>query len=81
MKRIGIIGFGFMGNMHFNNYAQIEGVKVAAICDIDESKLSGKAGAAGNIEGVATSAYLPIAAPCTRALFERGGWRACLMDR
>ncbi len=51
MKKVGIIGFGFMGNMHFNNYAQIEGAEVAAICDIDKDKLSGKGGAAGNIEG------------------------------
>lgn len=51
MKRIGIIGFGFMGNMHFNNYAKIEGVKVAAICDIVKDKLTGKGGAAGNIAG------------------------------
>jgi len=51
MKRIGIIGLGFMGNMHFNNYAKIEGVKVVAICDIDKQKLTGKSGTAGNISG------------------------------
>lgn len=51
MKRIGIVGFGFMGNMHFNNYAQIEGAEVVAICDIEENKLTGQAGAVGNIEG------------------------------
>ena len=50
MKRIGIVGFGFMGHMHFNNYAQIEGATVVAICDIVEEKLTGEA-AAGNIAG------------------------------
>jgi len=51
MKRIGIIGFGFMGNMHFNNYSNIDGAKVVAICDIQKEKLSGKADTAGNIAG------------------------------
>ena len=51
MKRIGIIGFGFMGNMHFNNYSQIDGAQVVAICDIVEEKLTGKSGMAGNIAG------------------------------
>ncbi len=47
MLRVGIVGFGFMGNTHFNNYNKIEGSQVVAICDIDNEKLSGK-GAAGN---------------------------------
>jgi 1,5-anhydro-D-fructose reductase (1,5-anhydro-D-mannitol-forming) len=51
MKRIGIVGFGFMGNMHFNKYREIDGAKVAAICDIVEQKLTGKYGATGNIAG------------------------------
>lgn len=51
MKRIGIVGFGFMGNMHFNNYAQIEGSEVVAICDFVEEKLTGKSGSSGNIAG------------------------------
>ncbi len=51
MKRTGILGFGFMGNMHFNNYSQIEDIEVAAICDINEERFSGKGAEAGNIEG------------------------------
>lgn len=51
MKRIGIVGFGFMGNMHFNNYAKTKNAKVVAICDIVEEKLTGKAATAGNISG------------------------------
>jgi 1,5-anhydro-D-fructose reductase (1,5-anhydro-D-mannitol-forming) len=51
MKRIGIVGFGFMGNMHFNNYAKIEDAKVVAICDVDEGKLTGRGATAGNVAG------------------------------
>ena len=51
MVQIGIVGFGFMGKMHWNNLAKIEGVQVTAICDIDPDKLSGKSGVAGNISG------------------------------
>ena len=51
MVRIGIIGFGFMGKMHWNNLAKIEGVQVTAVCDVDPDKLSGKSGVAGNIAG------------------------------
>jgi len=40
-----------MGKMHFKNYRQIEGVEVAAICDIVKEKLTDKPQKAGNIEG------------------------------
>lgn len=50
MIRIGILGFGFMGNMHFNNYRKIDGVEIAAICDIDKDEFSGKS-SSGNITG------------------------------
>ena len=49
MKRIGIVGFGFMGHAHFKNYKEINGAQVVAICDIVEQKLTGKYGPAGNI--------------------------------
>lgn len=51
MVRMGIVGFGFMGKMHWNNLAKIEGARVTAICDVDPDKLSGKSGVAGNIAG------------------------------
>ena len=51
MVRIGIVGFGFMGKMHWNNLAKIAEARVSAICDVDPDKLSGKAGVAGNIAG------------------------------
>ncbi len=51
MIRVGVVGLGFMGNMHAKNYQALEDVKLAAICDIDQNKLKGTAGTAGNIEG------------------------------
>ena len=51
MKRIGIVGFGAMGKMHFKNYLKIEDAEVVAICHIGEEKLTEKSGAAGNIAG------------------------------
>lgn len=51
MTRVGIIGLGFMGKMHFRCYQALEGVEVAAICDIDQGKFEDTGGTAGNIEG------------------------------
>ncbi|GBF72254.1 hypothetical protein PA598K_00492 [Paenibacillus sp. 598K] len=53
MLKVGLIGFGFMGRMHFDNYVRLmkegEPVELVAICDklIDELK-EGKA--SGNID-------------------------------
>lgn len=41
MVRIGIIGIGFMGNMHFLAARKVRGAKVTAICTRDEKKLKG----------------------------------------
>ena len=41
MVRVGVVGFGFMGNMHFRCYEANDNAKVAAICDADESKFKG----------------------------------------
>ncbi|HJN89846.1 MAG TPA: Gfo/Idh/MocA family oxidoreductase [Verrucomicrobiota bacterium] len=38
---IGIVGLGFMAAMHIRAYRQIEGVNVAAICDLDPERLKG----------------------------------------
>lgn len=51
MIRVGIVGLGFMGKMHFRCYKALDGVTVAAICDIDEKKFTGGGEAAGNISG------------------------------
>jgi len=50
--RIGIVGIGFMGRMHFGKYQGIPGAKVAAICDIDPKKRAGDwSSIGGNIGG------------------------------
>lgn len=52
MIKVGLIGLGFMGHAHLDNYIRLEKegfpVKLVAICDIDPSKFEGKA-VAGNI--------------------------------
>ena len=53
MLRIGLIGLGFMGRTHLENYVRLEAegvpIQVVALCDIDNEKLEGHA-AAGNID-------------------------------
>ncbi len=51
MIRVGIVGLGFMGKMHFRCYKALEDVQVVAICDTDKTKFSDAAGTAGNIAG------------------------------
>ena len=51
MIRVGIVGFGFMGKMHFRCYQAQKDVQVVAICDIDKARFEDASGAAGNIEG------------------------------
>ncbi len=53
MIRVGVIGLGMMGNTHLDVYAKRKDVQVVAISDLDPDRLSGKARAAGNIEGQA----------------------------
>ncbi len=49
---IGLLGIGFMGKCHFDAYAGIRGARVAAICDVNQKKLSGDwSSIAGNIGG------------------------------
>ena len=38
MVKVGLIGCGFMGNMHANCYKNIEGVKLAAVADLRREK-------------------------------------------
>jgi len=51
MIRVGILGFGFMGKMHFNCYKENEDALVVAICDSDKQKIESGEGTAGNING------------------------------
>lgn len=41
MLRVGIVGIGFMGMMHYLAYQKVRGVKVAATCSRDKKKLAG----------------------------------------
>ena len=48
MLRIGIIGLGFMGKMHFRCWNALAEAKVVAICDIEPERFESKTGTAGN---------------------------------
>ena len=41
MIRIGIVGIGFMGRIHFLAGQRLDGAKVAAVCSRDQKKLAG----------------------------------------
>ncbi|HEX7058093.1 MAG TPA: Gfo/Idh/MocA family oxidoreductase [Bacilli bacterium] len=53
MIKIGLIGLGFMGRAHLENYLRLEQeglpIQVVALCDIDQNKLSGQS-SGGNID-------------------------------
>ncbi len=51
MLRVGIIGLGFMGKMHFRCYGALENVQVVAVCDTDKTKFEDSGSPVGNIEG------------------------------
>ena len=52
MLRVGIIGLGFIGQVHFHAYEALKGeVKIAAVCDIERSRLEQAGGITGNIGG------------------------------
>ena len=41
MIRIGIVGIGFMGRIHYLASQKLQGAKVTAICSRDPAKLAG----------------------------------------
>ncbi|MBB3114195.1 putative dehydrogenase [Paenibacillus phyllosphaerae] len=43
MWKIGVIGLGYWSDKHLKAWARIEGVQIAALCDLDEAKLRQKA--------------------------------------
>lgn len=50
VKRVAIVGFGFMGRMHYGNWAKMKGAKVVALCDKDASQFTSPI-KSGNIAG------------------------------
>lgn len=48
--QVGIVGLGMMGKYHFDTYQKLKGVKVVAVCDIDEKKRQGIIGPFGKID-------------------------------
>jgi predicted dehydrogenase len=41
MTRIGIIGLGFMGRVHYDTHSKVEGAQVVAVCDADPRRAAG----------------------------------------
>lgn len=51
MLRVGIVGFGFMGRMHYNCWKNVAGAEVSAICDADPDVIGKTDESHGNIAG------------------------------
>lgn len=49
MIKAGVIGLGFMGRMHLDNYLRHPEVELAAVSDIDSTKLAGDLSGGGNL--------------------------------
>jgi predicted dehydrogenase len=58
MLRIGIIGFGFMGRMHYRCWKALADAEVAAVCDVHADALRGSGKGIGNIPGAEGEADL-----------------------
>ncbi|MCA9100297.1 MAG: Gfo/Idh/MocA family oxidoreductase, partial [Planctomycetales bacterium] len=41
MVRVGIVGIGFMGMIHYLSYQRVRGAKVVALCEMDKKRLAG----------------------------------------
>ncbi len=57
VKRVAIVGFGFMGKTHYGAWRKARGSKVVAVCDSNLAQL--KAKVVGNIRGAADNSQLP----------------------
>jgi 1,5-anhydro-D-fructose reductase (1,5-anhydro-D-mannitol-forming) len=51
MLRVGIVGFGFMGRMHFRQWKALDGAEAVAICDANPNIQEDTKRAVGNIAG------------------------------
>ena len=54
VKRVAIVGFGFMGRMHYGHWKKIKGAKVVALCDKDASQFKSPI-QGGNLAGADAS--------------------------
>ena len=41
MARIGIVGLGFMGRVHYDTYTKLPEAQVVAVCDADPKRAAG----------------------------------------
>ena len=57
MKKVAIIGFGFMGRTHYGAWRKCRGAKVVAVCVTNPRHLAAKV--KGNIAGAADNSALP----------------------
>lgn len=57
MKRVAIVGYGFMGRTHYGAWKKCPGARVTAVCDSNLSQLTAKV--EGNIKGAADNSALP----------------------
>ena len=51
MLKVGIVGLGFMGKMHYRCYNAMDNVQITAVCDADAEQLKNTSGVSGNISG------------------------------
>jgi predicted dehydrogenase len=66
MLRVGLVGVGFMGWIHYLSYKKTKGVKLAAVCTRDERKLGGDwTGIKGNFGPPGEKVNLPGVAKYT----------------
>jgi len=52
MIRAGVVGMGFIGQVHAKGYRATEGAQLTAVCDTDETKLKPASKEAGDIAGL-----------------------------
>jgi len=64
--RVGLVGLGMMGTVHFQAYGEMEGAEVVALCDIDPKRLQKDwSGTLGNLaDGQAGGAGFAAATKC-----------------
>lgn len=54
MIRVGVVGMGFIGQVHAKGYQATEGAQLTAVCDTNEAKLKPASSEAGDIAGLGT---------------------------